>query len=185
MPASAPAIKLGESQITGKGQKSIPIWQADGKPFYLLPNAMDIPFNATAFQNTEATRVNLCYNPDDDVIEQINAIEAEVKKQLIPHLQEMFGAQAVILQKHDNFQSALKTNKGYQTLKTKINLIGKYQTRVWNPSKESMPMPSDWSQFQAKPRLWVRSVWIFGKEAGITFDTTDCILQKQERSCPF
>ena len=191
MPESAPAnqlggIKLGELQITGRGQKSIPIFQANDKPYYVLPKAMDIPFNATAFQNTEATRVNLCYTPDDDVIEQIQAIEGEVKKLLIPRLNEMFGAQAVTLQKQDDwFQSALKTSKGYQTLKTKINLTGKYQTRVWNTNKESLPLPSDWSQYQAKSRLWVRSVWIFGKEAGITFDTTDCILQKQERSCPF
>ena len=181
-----PSIRLGDLQISGRGQKSIPLYQADGKQLYVFPGTMDIPFNASAFQNSDATRVNLCMTPDDNLTDQIHAIEGEVKKQLIPRMQEMFGAQAGTLEKQDEwFQSVIKDSKGYQTMRTKINLIGKYQTRVWNQRKESMPLPSDWSAFQVKPKLWIRAVWIMGKEAGLVIDCTDAQLEEIQRSCPF
>ena len=123
--------------------------------------------------------------PDDDLIGRIHAIEGEVKKQLTPRLQEMFGAQAVTLGKQDEwFQSVIKASKGYQTMRTKINLIGKHQTRVWK-NRESMPLLSDWSAFQVKPKLWIRAVWVMGKEAGLVIDCTDAQLEEIQRSCPF
>ena len=162
MPSSSvPAINLGDVIVSGRGQKTIPIFCADGKPLYLYPGVMDIPFNASAYQNPEASRVNLCMTPNDTVIEQITQIEEELKRQLIPRLQEMFGSQASTLEKQDEwYQSPLKTNKGYQTLRTKINLTGKYQTRVWNSRREALPLPSDWSAFQVRPKLWLRSIYI-------------------------
>ena len=186
MPTSAPAITLGDVQISGRGQKSIPVFGADGKPIYLFPDSMDIPFNASAFQNPDASRVTLCMNPTDRLMEQIHEIEKNVKSQLVSRLQELFGAQSAILQKQDEwFQSTIKTNKGYQTLRTKINLTGKYQTRVWNPRREALPLPSDWSAFQVRPKLWIRSVWIMGKECGLVIDCQDAQLEEIQRTCPF
>ena len=186
MPTSAPAITLGDVQISGRGQKSIPVFGADGKPIYLFPGSMEVPFNASAFQNPDASRVTLCMNPTDSLTEQIHEIEKNVKNQLIPRLQELFGTQSAALQKQDEwFQSTITTNKGYQTLRTKINLSGKYQTRVWNSRREAVALPSDWSAYQVRPKLWIRAVWIMGKECGLVIDCQDAQLEEIQRVCPF
>ena len=99
MPAAIPAITLGALQSSGRGQKSIPILGSDGKAVFLYPGALEVPFNASAYQNPEASRVNLCYTPTKDFEEQIKALDAEVQKQLQKRLSEMFGTQAGAIEK--------------------------------------------------------------------------------------
>ena len=146
---------------------------------------MDVPFNAFAFQNPDASRVTLCMNPSDSLTEQIHEIEKNVKNHLVPRLQE-FGPQSAILQKQEEwYQSTIKTNKGYQTLRTKTDLSGKYQTRVRNSRREALPLPSDWSAYQVRPKLWIRAVWIMGKACGLVIDCQDAQLEEIQRTCPF
>ena len=185
MSNSAPVITLGDVQISGKGAKSIPVYGADGKPIYLFPSSTGVPFNASSYNNIEANRVTLSMTPNEDLIDQIHCIENEMKNQLTPRLQDLFGAQSATLQKQDEwFQSVIKTNRGYQTIKTKINLTGKYQTRAWNNRREALPLPSDWSDHNVKPKLWVRAVWIMGKQCGLVIDCQDAQLEEIKRVCP-
>ena len=186
MSSIASTITLGDVQISGKGAKSIPVYGADGKPIYLFPSSMSVPFNASSYNNIEANRITLSFTPTDELIEQIRDIEKEVKNQLSSRLPELFGSQSATLEKQDEwFQSVIKTNKGYQTMKTKIDLTGKYQTRVWSIRREPLPLPSDWSDHNVKPKLWVRSIWIMGKECGLVIDCQDAQLEEIKRICPF
>ncbi len=187
MSSSIPAITLGAVQSSGRGQKSIPITGNDGKQVYLYPDALQVPFNASAFQNPDASRVSLCFTPTDSLKTMITALDEEIKQQLTPRLQEMFGSQADALEKQGEwYQSALKTSRmGYETLRTKVNLEGKNITRAWNARREAIPLPTDWSLYSVRPRLWIRSVYIMGKEAGLIIDTTDAQLEDIQRDCPF
>ena len=187
MPAAIPAITLGALQSSGRGQKSIPILGSDGKPVYLYPGALEVPFNASAYQNPEASRVNLCYTPTKDFEEQIKALDAEVQKQLQKRLSEMFGTQAGAIEKQGEwYQSPLKTSsQGYVTVRTKTNLEGRHAVRCWNTRRESLEIPADWTLHQVRPKIWIRGVYIMGKEAGLILDTTDAQLEDIQRSCPF
>ena len=115
-------------------------------------------------------------------------LDRKVKEQLTPRLVEMFGnSLGATLEKQDEwFQSVLKPSKsGYSLLRTKINLEGKGAVRCWSKNKKTMEILVDWTLHQARPRLLIRNVWIMGKEAGITIDSTDVQLDHVEHICPF
>ena len=58
----APAVVLGDPQVSGKGQQSIPVIGPDLKnERYDFPGKMPVPFNPSAYQNAEANRLNLCF----------------------------------------------------------------------------------------------------------------------------
>ena len=187
MASGIPAFKVGALQTNGKS-KSLSIVGADGKPdVYLYPGFLQVPFNASAYQNPEASRLNLCFNVDDKFKAQIQALDAELKKQLKPRLQEIFGAAAATIEKGDDwYRSCLKVSSmGYETLRCKLNMEGKNCVRVWDHQRHAMEIPVDWSAWQVKPKIWVRGVYVIGKECGCILDVTDAQCTTIERSCPF
>ena len=63
LPIGIPQIKLGDLQSSSKGQKSIPISYANdqqGDRVFIFPGKLEVPFNPAAFQQPDATRLNLC-----------------------------------------------------------------------------------------------------------------------------
>ena len=187
MMSSISNLKLGALQTNGKA-KAIPILSAQGKPDVTLnPGYLQVPFNASAYQNSEASRLNLCFSVTDELRSIIQTLDNEVKKLVKPRLGEIFGAQAASIEKQDEwYHSPLKVSSmGYETLRCKLNIGGKNSVRVWDHQKEQMDIPTDWTIYQVKPRIWIRGVYILGKELGCILDITDAQLEPVKYTCPF
>ena len=179
-------LQLGAIQTGGKGQKSIPVLFA-GQPYFLTPAPLHVPFSASAYQNPEATRLNLAYTPTEELKQEIDKLDKQIKELLKPRLKEIFGPQADSIAAADEwYQSPLKTNAlGYTSLRTKINTEGKNAVRCWNSRREQVPLPTDWSAHKVRPRIWVKNLYVLGREIGLILETCDAQLESITHHCPF
>ncbi len=74
------ALVLQDVVTTSRGAKQIPMTQKDGRPLVWQPKAPLQPtFEASAFGDECATRVNLVLNPTDEVCAQISRFDAWCK----------------------------------------------------------------------------------------------------------
>ena len=94
---------------------------------YLYPGRLEVPFNASAYQQPDAQRLNLCFTPTDDFKTLIQGIDEQVIAQLRPRLKELFGELADSMAETTSwYQSPLKISRNnYENVRTKINLDGK------------------------------------------------------------
>ena len=184
LPIGIPQITLAEVQTTSKGQKSIPIAYANngGDRVFIFPGRQDVPFNPAAYQNPDASRLNLCYTPFEDFRAIITALDNQVKEQLTPRLKEIFGDGVSEL----TYNSPLKdTRNGYTHVRTKINTEGRGSVRIWNSRKQLAPAPEDWTAVSVSPRIWVKCVYVMNKEVGLILETSDVCVEPKQVSCPF
>ena len=110
LPIAVPQIKLGELQTSSKGQKSLPVMYANevqGDRVFIFPGRLEVPFKPTAYQQPEASRLNLCFAPTDEFKALILAIDEQIRIALHNRLKEVFGDQVEELSYH----SPLKTQK--------------------------------------------------------------------------
>ena len=185
LPIGVPQITLGEIQTSSKGARSIPISYAGDQRdrVFIFTGKQEVPFNPAAYQNAEATRVNLCFAPTDDFAALISAIDDQIKSQLAPRLKEIFGEQVGEL----SYNSPLKDGRnGYRRLQTKINLEGKGALRCWNSRKQLQATPEDWTSVSVSPRIWVKQVYLMGnKDCGLVLECLDVQLDHKQVACPF
>ena len=106
LPIGVPQIKLGDLQTSSKGQRSIPISYANdrGERVFVFPGKQEVPCNPTAYQQPEASRLNLCFTPTPEFQSLVSAIDEQIRQQLQPRLKEIFGDQVDEL----NYNSPLK-----------------------------------------------------------------------------
>ena len=181
----APAIVLGDLQVSGKGQKSIPVIGSDLKnEAYVFPRKMPVPFNPSAYQNAEANRLSLCFTPTSECVEAVKSLEAQIIDHLKPRIKEL--GLDVSSTNTDWFKSALKLSKQGQSLsRTKINLAGRSALRVWGANKHMIPYPVDWSGYMVTPKIWVKQLYVSNKEIGLVLECTDVSVEPIKHACPF
>ena len=69
-------LKLGELITSGKGAKTIPLTTLDGKPVIWQPAECLTPcFEPSAFNDPEASRVNLSLTPSDSIEKHLKAVD--------------------------------------------------------------------------------------------------------------
>ncbi len=73
------ALQLGDVVTSGKGAKSAP-FTSNGKPVVANFEAMQIAFEPSAFQDPDATRVNMVFRPTDEVIHALTELDEFVLK---------------------------------------------------------------------------------------------------------
>ena len=68
------ALQIGDVVTSGKGAKSAP-FTSNGKPVAANLEAMQIAFEPSAFQDPDATRVNIVFRPTDSVIHSLTELD--------------------------------------------------------------------------------------------------------------
>ena len=70
-------LKLGDLLVSAKGAKTIPLTTLDGKPRIWLPAECLTPiFEPSAFNDPEASRVNLSLTPSDSIEKHLKAVDS-------------------------------------------------------------------------------------------------------------
>ena len=163
------SLTVGETFTTGKGAKQIPI-TLDGEPVHWQPNEwLTIPFEPSAFQNPEATRVNLVFNaaPGSATIASLRALDDWSVNILAERSEALLGQKISKEEMHKRFQPSIKTHEasGVMTWRVKMNTTGKSQTRLWDTFRNNLICPPDcWTVCSAKCRVRVKGFWIMARE---------------------
>ena len=172
---------------TSKGAKQLPAWYTDGEPVSWQPeHFMEVPFEPSAFGDPEASRVTLCVTPSETLSAQIAELDAWCINTLIS-TPSLLGVSLTPEQVKERYASSLKTSeKGYLTLRCKMNKYGRYAVQCYDTEKEKRSQPDTWRGCSIRPRIVWKGLWVMGRDFGSILEVTHCIVQEGGGdSCPF
>ena len=181
------SLALGDVVTTGKGAKQIPL-SIGGEPVIWKPkDALNVLFEPSAYNQPDATRVNLCLSVTPAVAASLAELDEWCINTLAAESSRLLGSQLSVQEVRNRFQSTLRTHEasGSQILRLKINLSGRAAVRIWTPMGTQTSAPPSWSQSSAKCRIRLKGFWLMAKEIGVVAECTDIQLDTAEAECPF
>ena len=174
---------------SAKGSKQLPALYTDGQTIIWQPDEFaEVPFEPSAFNDPEANRVTLCISPTDSMCETITALDEWCIETLSKHPTTLLGVQLTPVQVRERYVSCLKTSeKGYKTLRLKMNRSGRYGLQCYSSDKELRTHPDTWRGTQIQARVVFKGLWIMGKDFGCLLECTHALVQDggSNDECPF
>ena len=183
------AITLSDPVNGAKGAKIAPVSYL-GKPIVWMPDAQVVAYEPSAFQNEEASRVNLVMRASQEAVESLTAFDEHIIALCTEHSANLFGKTLTLEEVKLRYTPCLKqSSKGYEpTFKTKINLSGRGQVKYWDSQSMPCKAPESWIGYSIKPRVVVKCLWLMPKEFGCLFECTDVLINEacpETFVCPF
>ena len=133
----------------------------------------------------------------DEYLQEIKSFETQSPEELEKFrirflgskglIKELFG-ESVDSMAYINtwYQSPLKTSRnGYENARTNINLDGKSALHCWNSKKQLQSYPEDWSALSVSPRMWVKQLYVLGKECGLILEFPDVYVEQSSTHALF
>ena len=173
---------------SAKGAKQLPILYANGDNVVWQPSEfLEIAFEPSSYNDPEANRVTMCVTPSDAVCATISAVDEWCIKTLSSNPVAFIGIQMTPEQIRERYVSCLKTSeKGYRTMRMKMNKSGRYALQCYTPEKEKRDHPETWRGCSVQPRICLKSLYIMGKDFGPVLDCTHALMQESGGDeCPF
>ena len=118
------ALVLQDVITTSRGAKQILLTRSDGKPSIWQPKeAMQPAFEASAFGDDTATRVNLVFTPTNEVCAQVQRFDLWCKSELVKESQRLFGQALSADEIERRYQSPLRRSdkNGILSFRVKMN----------------------------------------------------------------
>lgn len=182
------SLNLGDVVITGKGAKQIPLTLASGEGVLWQPkDALPVLFEPSAYNQPDATRVNLCLSVTPAVASFLTDFDEWCVTTLAAQSPRLFGSQLSVEEVRNRFQPTLRVHEatGSQSLRLKMNLSGRASVRIWSPMGTPISAPPSWVQCTARCRIRLKGFWIMAKEFGVVAEVVDVQLDSAETDCPF
>ena len=181
------ALSLGDVTTSGKGAKTAPFSVNGGPADFTLP-ALQVAFEPSAYQNDEATRVNLVlkvglvHEPDLAKIDEwiLDTVSADPVK--------YFGKAKSRESIEETYTPCLrKSEKWGSQFKAKVNLPGSAGgVRLWTVDKQPRGPPDAWAGCYVESRIRFRHLYFMGAQWGPVIDVTDLrVLSEPVNECPF
>ena len=182
-------LTIGDVVVSGKGAKSAAL-SYDGKPAIALFPELEVAFEPTGFNDPDASRVNLVFKqPPDDILEELQALGDFIVKTATAESVRLFGKARSEEVVRDAYQPLVKTNdKGYISLKSKMNKAGSAAIRCWDCAKGRVQQPEVWRGAVVKPKLHLKALYFMaGGSFGALLECTDVQIMSMGggEECPF
>ena len=182
------SLALGDITTTGKGAKQIPLSTIGGEAVIWRPkDALTVLFEPSAYNQPDATRVNLCLSVTPSVVSCLTDFDEWCVTTLAAQSSKLLGSQLSVDEVRHRFQPTLRTHEasGSQSLRLKMNTTGRAAVRIWSPLGVQVCAPQSWSQCSAQCRIRLKGFWLMAKEIGVVAECTDVQLDTAEAQCPF
>ena len=172
------------------GGKTAAIPNENGGPVSFITCFLRAPFDASGYNDLDASRVGLCLEADAELLEWLQDLDAELLKLCRVNCMKLFGKQVYLESElKPNYYSALKSNEKYGTtlFKMKMNKVGKGAVRLWNKAGLAREMPESWAGLQIQARVVIKSIWLQSRSFGLTFEIADAMIcsEAEPATCPF
>ena len=182
MPIETNGLTLGEISLSGKGAKSVSIMPAT----MWSPGELRVLWQPSGFNDPSATRVAISFMSTPEVDADVLQLESYVLGVLATNPQKYFGQELTITQLKERFVSAIKTSdKGYKSLRAKMNFTGRGAVTCWDEQKAKREPPEDWTACSVKPRLQIKGLWIMSREFGLLLEMDAAMIEEFSVACPF
>ena len=145
---------------SGKGAKSAPIALPGDKPVFWQPaQALISCYEPSAYQNADATRVNVALRPNAEQEQELKEIDDWCLNYIAEHSERLLGKTHPPSQLADRYQPILKVSDKYPTsMKAKMNTQGFSATKFWNEQGKTCPAPTVWSGCAVWPKIKVKKL---------------------------
>ena len=180
-------FKLGELIVTSKGAKQIPVTTKAGSPLIWMPNeALSVCYQPSAFNDPDATRVNLCLGMTPSLAEQLKSLDVLLITAVAANSKAYFGQTLSLDEVKNRMQSSVKlSDKGYDHWRCKMNIAGRSRVQCYGMDKNVRALPENWLAVSVRPRVQIKSIWIMSKEIGVIYEVVACQIDEHTQECPF
>ena len=189
-PKNIESWQIHEPVANKAGGKTAAILDEKGSPISFTTADSRSPFDASGYNDPDASRVSLCLEANEDLVEWCKGLDVEMLKLCRRHARKLFGKEIYLESElRPYYYSSLKENEKYgtQLFKCKLNKIGKGAVRVWNKGGLSREMPETWQGLTVQARVVLKSLWIQSRNFGLTFEISDAMVTAEADpvTCPF
>jgi hypothetical protein len=137
-------------------------------------------------KSASETRVSINFEATDAVQADVARLEAWILATVATDPMRYLGQSISASPVQDRFVSALKcSQKGFKSVRCKMNTEGKYAVRCWDENKVQRGLPDDWTEVSVTPRIVAKSLWIQASSWGILLELTHAQVQTLKEECPF
>jgi hypothetical protein len=180
-------LTVSDPITSAKGAKTSALSYRGTTPIVWHPEAQRVAYEPSAFQNEDASRVNLVMRASPQVVDALNALDERMIDICTQQSAQLFGKTLTQEEVALRYTPCLKkSEKGYEpTFKVKINLTGRSKLRCWNTSQEVCEAPESWVGCSAKPIVNVRCLWIMPKSFGCLLECSNVLINEAQPQCPF
>jgi len=187
MTTSTLDFKLGDLITTSRGAKQIPVTTKSGQPLIWMHHESLSPcYQPTAFNDPDATRVNLCLGMTPSLAQQLKSLDASLIAAISADSKKYFGQTLSVDEVKNRMQPSVKVSeKGFDHWRVKMNLSGRGKVQCFGMDKNARPLPENWLAVSVRPRVQVKSIWIMSKEIGVTYEAVACQIDESVQECPF
>ena len=190
--ATLNTAELAFTQIAtnAKGAKTLPALCTNGSAVsWQFSDPMEVPFDTSAYNDPDGTanRVTLCVTPSAHVTATVGALDAWCIHTLSQNPTTLLGVQLTPEQVKERYVSCLKTSeKGYTTLRTKMNRAGRYALQAYTPTKEKRDHPESWRGCSIQPQITFKGLYVLGREFGPVLECSHAVVfESKGDECPF
>ena len=183
---SVECLSLGDVTSSGKA-KTAPFSVNGGPAEFTLP-ALKVAFEPSAYQDEEATRVNIVFKVNLVHEEELGEIDKWILDKVAEDPVKFFGKAKTLESLVDTYTPCIKkTEKWGSQFKAKLNLPGSYQgARVWDLEKLPRAPPDAWAGCLVTPRVRFRHLYFMANQWGPVIVVTDLkVLSEPATECPF
>ena len=178
-------MEIGDIVCNSKGVKSAQVTNKKGGPIFErltgINEPITTPFGASTFNDSAATRKNICFRCTPKLAKRLAAIDSYIQSYLEKNNGRLFKG------KKFTYKPLLVPGKDdYEPLvRCKINTEGRGACRFWNEDQERIDMPEDLRDCTLVPRVQIKSLWLMGDSCGITCDVVDMLVFTIKAESPF
>ena len=169
------------------GGKTSAVLGAKGEPICFTLPALRSPFDASAYNDETATRVNLSLeltSDNKDIVDWCSELDAEMMKTCRQNSRRIFGKDMYLESDlRSMYLSPLRVNEEYGTnlLKMRMNKgTGRHAVRIWNKGGLKRDPPESWAGLTVQCRVVLKSLWLQSRSFGLTFEVTDAMIIQED-----
>ena len=152
---------------TARGAKQIPLVLTDGGAVLWQPlGALTPLWEPSAYNEPEATRVNISFAPTQEVLEELRVFDEWSVDTLSSESARLFVTKLDREDVKRRYQSALKVQEqtGATSFRCKLNLAGRSAVECWDTFRNLRSPPESWTNCAVNPRILLKGYWCMGKE---------------------
>ena len=183
---SVECLSLGD--VTSSGKAKTAPFSVNGGPAEFTFPSLKVAFEPSAYQDEEATRVNIVFKVNLVHEEELGEIDKWILDKVAEDPVKFFGKAKTLESLVDTYTPCIKkTEKWGSQFKAKLNLPGSYQgARVWDLEKLPRAPPDAWAGCLVTPRVRFRHLYFMANQWGPVIDVTDLkVLSEPATECPF
>jgi hypothetical protein len=180
-------FKLGDLITTSKGSRQIPVTTQTSSPLIWMPNdALSVCYQPSAFNEPDATRVNICLGMTDSLEKQLNSFDDSLIISIAENSKKYFGQVLTNEEVKQKMQPSVRVSeKGISHWRCKINIAGRGKCQCYGMDKNVRALPESWLECKVRPRVLLKSIWIMSKEIGCLWEVVAAQIDEQPKECPF